>query len=455
MIRETMSDTIPADESAIPEAPLLTSRRFLPLFVTQFLGATNDTLFKNAIGVLTLYRLLADDPVQGQLLVSAAAGIFILPYLLFSAIAGELADRMDKARLARFIKLAEICIMVLGAAALFLGDPYLLLAILFLLGLHSTFFGPIKYALLPQYLAQRELILGNALVEGGTFVAILLGTIAGGLLILAPGGLSITAAAVVGIAACGLLASLWLPRAAASQPGLVIDWNPWRSARSVVRTVTAHREVAWAVAGISWFWAVGAAYLGQLPAFAREILGGNQEVLTLMLTMFSIGIGVGAAACQRLLKGEISPRYVPIAALGMALLTLDLYGSGGAAARGGGDLIGAAAFVATLPGLHVLLDLFLIAVCGGLFTVPLYALVQTKCDPRERARAIAANNIINSFYIVAGTVAVLILLKLGAGVLGVFIAAAVGNALVGLLAYRLLPHAAFSGMVAWAIGRKE
>lgn len=250
------------------------------------------------------------------------------------------------------------------------------------------------------------------------------------------------------------LASLKLPRAAASQPGLATGWNPWRAARRVLHAVTARRDVKWASFGIAWFQAGGAAYLGQLPAFAKQILGANEQVLTLMLTMFSMGIGVGALACQRLLKGEISARYVPFAALGMGLFGFDLLLSGGGAARGGA-LIGIGAFVETFPRLRVLLDLFAIAAFGGIFSVPLYTIMQTRCDSHERARVIAANNIVNSTFIVVSTAIVLMALKLGANVLGVFTVIAAGNALVGLLAYRLLPGAAFGGMVAWAIGRRQ
>ena len=418
--------------------PLLQSRRFLPLFITQFLGAANDNLFKNGIGILIIYRLLADDPAQSQLLVSAAAGIFILPYMLFSSIAGELADRMEKSRLMQFIKVAEICIMILGAAGLYIGNPYLLLAVLFLLGVHSTFFGPLKYSVLPQHLRPEEMIAGNALVEGGTFVAILLGTIVGGLMIPEQGALGpLPSALLIGVACCGLLSSLFLPKAAANQPGLRIDWNLWRGSRDVIRTVTAHREVNLSVIGISWFWAVGAAYLGQLPAFAKEILAADNQVVTLMLTMFSVGIAVGSIVCDRLLKGEVSARYTPYAMLGMALFTLDLFFSGGTAARSGPE-IGVGTFVSGLAGLHVLIDLFLIAVCGGIFTVPLYTILQSKSDPRERARAVAANNILNSIYIVAGSIVVIALLKLGTGVTGVFAAAAIGNLIVGLWALKLV-----------------
>jgi len=417
--------------------PLLGSRRFLPLFITQFLGAANDNLFKNAIGILIIYRLLVDNPGLSQVLVSAAAGIFILPYMLFSSIAGELADRMEKSRLMRLIKMAEVAIMILGAAGLYLGDPYLLLGVLFLLGVHSTFFGPLKYSILPQHLKPEELIAGNALIEGGTFVAILLGTIVGGLAILLDGGLGLTSILLIGVAGGGLASSLFLPKAPANQPGLRIDWNLWRGTLDVVRTVTRIRDVNLSVIGISWFWAAGAAYLGQLPAFAKQVLGADQQVVTLMLAMFSIGIAVGSIVCERILKGEISARTVPYGALGMALFSLDLFFAGGMAAHSGAEL-GIGGFIATVPGLRVLADLFLIAVCGGLFTVPLYTLLQSKSDPRERARAVAANNIVNSLYIVVGSAVVIGLLKIGAGVTGIFLAAAVGNAVVGAWAWRLV-----------------
>ncbi len=421
--------------------PLLGTRRFLPLFVTQFLGAANDNLFKNAIGILIVYRLLAADPAQARILVTAAAGIFILPYLLFSSLAGELADRLEKTRLVRIVKSCEVAIMAIGSAGLYLGDPYLLLGVLFLLGIHSTFFGPLKYSILPQYLAPDELLGGNALIEGGTFLAILIGTIVGGLSILAPGGLALTSILLLAVAISGLAASLALPQAPANQPDLRIDWNLPRATRDVLRTVTRHRELNLAVIGISWFWAVGAVYLGQLPALAKEILSADQQVVTLMLAMFSIGIGAGSLACARLLRGEISARYVPLAALGMALLSLDLRYASAAAARSGAE-IGVGAFIASASGLHLLIALFLIAACGGMFTVPLYAILQARSDPSERARAIAANNVMNAIYMVAATLVAVALLKAGVGVLGLFVAGAIGNALVSVAAFAALPEAA-------------
>ena len=418
--------------------PLLGSRRFLPLFITQFLGAANDNLFKQAIGILTVYRLLAADPGQAQALVTAAGGIFILPFLLFSSLAGALADRMEKSRLMRLIKIAEVTIMIAGAIGLFAGDPYGLLFVLFLLGVHSAFFGPLKYSILPQHLAAHELIAGNALVEGGTFVAILIGTIVGGLAVLAEGGLGLTSALLIAVAAGGLAASVFLPPAPPYKSNIALDWNLWRGSRAVVRTVTSRREVNLAVIGISWFWAVAAAVLQQLPTFAKQVMAVDQQVVTLMTAMFSIGIAVGSILCERILKGEISPRTVPYGALGMALFILDLFATGGLAAGDtGGSLRGVGDFVGTLAGLHVLADLFLTAVAGGLFTVPLYTILQARSDPAERARAVAANNIINAIYIVAGTVVTLVLLKLGAGVRGIFLAAALGNIAVGLLALRV------------------
>jgi acyl-[acyl-carrier-protein]-phospholipid O-acyltransferase/long-chain-fatty-acid--[acyl-carrier-protein] ligase len=419
--------------------PLLGSRRFLPLFITQFMGAANDSLYRYAIGILIVFKLLATDPGQAQTLATASAGIFILPYFLFSSIAGELADRMEKARLMRIIKIAEIGIMAVGAVLLHLNEPYSLLVVLFLLGVHSTFFGPLKYSVLPQYLSSEELIAGNALIEGGTFVAILIGSIVGGFLILAPGGVDWTSVLLLVLAACGLLASFYLPRATPNQPGLLLDWNLWRGSRDVVRTVTSHRAVNYAVIGISWFWAVGAIYLGQIPTFAKTLLGADEIVANTMIAMFSIGIGAGSILCERLLKGEISARLAPYGVLGMAIFTFDLYLTGGLAAGGGADTsMGIGAFAGSIAGLHVLADLFLIAVCGGLFTVPLYAIVQARSDTTQRARAVAANNIINSLYIVAASIAAVILVKLGTGVMGLFLVAGLGNVAIGFLAFRAL-----------------
>ncbi|MBY0430036.1 MAG: MFS transporter, partial [Rhodospirillales bacterium] len=270
------------------QAPLLKSRRFLPLFVTQFLGAANDNVFKNALAILIIYRIGAGTSVNAQVLVTASAGLFILPFFLFSATAGQLADKYEKARLIRIIKFAEILLMSLGAVGFFTGNPWFLLAVLFLLGAQATFFGPLKYAILPDHLREDELVDGNAWIEGGTFLAILLGTITGGLLILTEWGIAAISALTVLLAALGWLSSLYILPAGPRAPHLRVGWNIFSETAAIMRQATQRRDVFLSILGISWFWLVGATFLSQFPAFAKDVLNANEHVVTLFLTVFSV-----------------------------------------------------------------------------------------------------------------------------------------------------------------------
>ena len=285
---------------------ILKSRRFLPLFVTQFLGAFNDNLYKNAVVVLILFRLAGDAAGDGEVLVAIAGGLFILPFFLFSATAGQLADKYDKARMIRAVKAAEIVIMGLAAAGFVWGRIDFLLAVLFLMGAQSTFFGPLKYGILPQHLEAKELVGGNALIEAATFLAILIGTIAGGLLILTDGGTAIVSAGVVAVALAGWAASLTIPAAPASAPGLKVNWNLVSETGGILRHAAARRDIFLSILGISWFWLVGATFILLFPPYAKEVLGGDETVVTLFLTVFSVGIGIGSIGCDRLLKDRKS-----------------------------------------------------------------------------------------------------------------------------------------------------
>ncbi|HEY9163063.1 MAG TPA: MFS transporter, partial [Magnetovibrio sp.] len=296
---------------------LMFSRRFMPLFVTQFLGAANDNLFKSALVMLITFDLAARAGLNGPLLVTAAAGIFIAPFFLFSAWAGQLADQLDKAHIAKAVKLAEIFIMGCGAAAFVYADPWVLMAVVFLMGAQSTVFGPVKYSILPQHLAEDELIAANALIEGGTFLAILLGTIVGGLLILTDSGIQIVSTLVIAIAVLGFAASLFIPSAPSSARGLRFSPNVFAGTLGMLRHAATRRDVFLSILGISWFWLVGATFISQFPTFAKVNLGGDEGVVTLFLATFSIGIGIGSALCSKALKGEVTAKYVPLAALVM------------------------------------------------------------------------------------------------------------------------------------------
>ncbi len=420
---------------------LLTTRRFLPLFLTQALGALNDNLFKNALVVLVIFRLAGEAGLNGNVFVSLAAGLFILPFFLFSATAGQLADKVEKTLLIRTIKAAEIAIMGLGAAAFWLGDIYLLVFVLFLMGTHSAFFGPIKYSILPDLLRESELIAGNGLVEAGTFLAILIGTIAGGLLILGTHGIAIVSAGIVAVALAGFAASFGIPRVPAPSPALRINPNFLGETFRILAQSRQRRDLNLSILGISWFWLIGATYLTQFPAFTRDVIAGNETVVTLFLTAFSIGIGLGSLLCNRLLKGEVSAAYVPLGALGMTLFTADLSYSSQSGAAGVAGLIGAWEFLSRPESWRIVVDMMGTAICGGIYIVPLYAILQTRGDPSHRSRVIAANNIMNALFMVVGSVAVTVLLAAGVTIPGVFLVVAAVNGFVAFYICGLLPDA--------------
>ena len=402
---------------------LLTTRRFGPLFATQFLGAFNDNLFRTALVFIVAYDVAATDPKQAALLASTAAGLFILPYFLFSGIAGSAADARDKAAICRLVKLSEIAFMALGWAALALGSLPMALAVVFLMGCHSTLFGPVKYAILPQHLRETELLGGTGLVEGATFVAILLGQVAGGLLATQAVG-----PIAVAIAGLGWLTARLIPPAP-PEPGTHLNWNPLSSSRAALGHAFANRRLLIATLAISWFWALGAVYTSQFVPLAKNDMGGSESVATLFLVAFSVGIAAGSVAVGRWLKGRVSTRLCGAAGLVMALAGIDLWFAIGAVGAAPKDV---ASFFSAFAGWRVLIDLTVLALAGGVFSVPLYAVLQTAGDAGTRASAIAANNIINSLFQVAAV--------LGAGAA---VAAGLGVPLVlmlsGLTVLLLLP----------------
>lgn len=375
---------------------LFRSRRFAPLFVTQFLGAFNDNLFKTAMLFLITFHLAGVDVREAATMVTAAAGIFILPFFLFSGIAGRVADARDKAAIARIVKLAEVGILAIGAVALAIGSVPLLFATLFGMGTHSTVFGPVKYAILPQHLQPGDLLSGTGLVEGGTFVAILLGQIAGGLLPVAWAAAAMGAAALAGVAA-----SRFIPPAPPAPGAAPVDWNPLTASAAVVREAFAVRPVWRATLAISWFWALGAIFTSEFVPLVKGNLGATEAVATLFLAVFTVGIALGSAAVGRLLDGKVTARAAPWAATVMALASIDLlfavHGAHGVAVGG------PSGFVGSLAGCHVLAALFVLAVAGGVFSVPLYGILQTAGGAAARSGAVAANNIVNAAFQVGGT----------------------------------------------------
>ena len=395
-----------------PFVQLLTARRFAPLFVTQFLGAFNDNLLKASLGIFVTYRLAEQSGLGASSLVMLAGGLFITPFFLFSGASGTLADRTDKATIARWVKLAEIGIMGLGAWGLWQQSIPLLLAALFGLGTHSTVFGPIKYALLPQHLRPDELVAGNALIEAGTFLAILLGTILGGSVVLFDRGALVVGGVGVGCAIAGWITSRQIPPAPASVGPDAPRPRLLRDSLDVVQYVTRQSKLLLPALAVSWFWLFGATVVSGLPVLAKDVLFANEQVVTLMLALFAIGVGVGSILAERLLHGEVSARHVPLGGCVMAFCAVDLY-LGSLGRPRATELAGAATFLREPGSWRILADLVGLAAGGGLFTVPLYAILQHESEPSHRARVIAANNIINALAMTVAAVVAAALLARG------------------------------------------
>jgi len=412
---------------------LLATRRFMPLFLTQFLGAFNDNVFKNALLLLVTFKFatfgLAADQVVGM--VALASGIFILPFFLFSATAGQMADKFEKAALIRRIKLLEIIIMVTAAFGFYSANLWVLMGVLFMMGAQSSLFGPLKYGILPDHLSDDELMGGNGLIETGTFLAILLGTIAGGLLVMIePNGPVIVSAIVIGIALLGWISSCFIPPIRDDQrtPELAISPNFVAETWRVIKASAASKRVFMAIIAISWFWLVGATFLAQFPPLTSNFLDGNEQVVTLLLAAFSVGIGLGSMLCNKLSGGHPRTNFVWKGALGLSLFTLAFCACVFALPATTGAALGITAFLsAGLLQWGVLLSLIGIAVCGGIFIVPLYVVLQHDSPKDQTARTIAANNIINALFMVASAVAVMGLLAIGLNLLHIFALVGVSN----------------------------
>jgi 1-acyl-sn-glycerol-3-phosphate acyltransferase len=419
---------------------LLGERRFGPLFWTQFLGAANDNLFKFAFTLLATYHAAewgGGDPASVGFVIGA---IFIAPYVLFSATSGQLADKIEKGRLMRFVKDLEIGVMVIAAAGFLMHSATLLHVCVFLMGLHSTLFGPVKYAYLPQHLTEGELTGGNGLVEMGTFVAILAGTMAGGILVKtgAQGAVYVAASCLV-LAVLGRVAAHFIPRSPAPDAALAINWNPFTETWRNLVVASRGKSVFNSLLGISWLWFFGSIFLTSFTPFARQVLGGDENVVTLLLAVFSIGIGLGALACERLSGRKVEIGLVPFGSIGMTLFAVDLWlASRGAASTREMRTVGA--FLGEWASWHVMADLFFIAFFGGLFSVPLYALIQARAEPTHRARIVAANNILNSIFIIIASLMAKALLDAGLTLPQLFLVVGLMNAAVAAYIYMLVPE---------------
>jgi 1-acyl-sn-glycerol-3-phosphate acyltransferase len=455
MTKSHISQKLPlaaADADTVPHAnqfALMHQRRFAPFFWTQFSGAANDNLFKFAFTVLVTYHLSLDwlPPSKAGLVIGA---LFILPFLLFSATAGQITDKFDKATLIRFVKNMEIAIMALAAYGFVQHHVAVLLLCTFLMGLHSTLFGPVKYALLPQTLGTHELTGGNGMVEMGTFVAILLGNIAGGLLIAIPeSGAQYVAIACCGMALAGRVVSQAIPSAPSGDPNIKINLNPITETWRNLKLAHGHLAVYRSLLGISWMWFFGAVFLSQFPSFAKEVLHGNEQVASLLLAVFSVGIAIGALLCEVLSRRHVEVGLVPLGALGMSVFSIDLY----FASRGLPSVVTPytlSEFVHQSAHWRVMADLCLISLFVGLYSVPMYALIQLRSPVTHRARIIAANNILNALFMIVSSVLVGLLLSLNFSIPQIFFILGIANAVVALYIFLVVPEYLLR-FVAWVL----
>lgn len=402
-------------------------RRFLPIFLTQFLGAFNDNLFKSALVTLITFSLAEEYGVNAQILITVIAGLFILPFFAFSSLAGQIADKYEKSFLIRIIKIVEIILMCLTAAAFIYVQLWWLIILLFCMGAQSTFFGPLKFSILPQLLDKEELVAGNGLVNAATNVAILTGTLCGGLFIMSPLGRHYIAAGVVGVAVLGYAASRFVPEAVASDPGLKVDRNLFRSTWQLIVYPVSNKPVFMSIIGISWFWFLGSVFLAQFPSFAKDSVGGNEEVSTLFLIIFSIGVGAGATFCNKLLKGKISGKYLPASLVCISIFIILLYIVSPQAPQDGGELLGAFEYMSSPRALCVIFAMFMIAASGGLYSIPMYAIMQSLTPESHMARTIASLNIIDSLGMVLAAALMSAMLAFGMLINGIFLSMAVIN----------------------------
>ena len=455
MNTETLTPTAasvpgPAGHGHPNQFALLGQRRFAPFFWTQFAGAANDNLFKFAFTVMVTYQLSVEwlAPSMAGLVIGA---LFILPFLLFSATAGQLTDKYDKTLMIRFVKNLEIAIMAIAAYGFISSNVVVLLLCTFLMGVHSTLFGPVKFALLPQVLNERELTGGNGMVEMGTFVAILMGNVVGGLLVAIPsiGHVTVAVACLV-MAVAGRVVAGYIPKAPATDPGLQINWNPISETVRNLKLAHGNLVVFRSLLGISWMWFFGAVFLSQFPSLAKEVLHGNEQVASLLLVVFSIGIGTGSLLCEMLSKRHVEIGLVPMGAIGMSVFAVDLY----FATRGlpPSEIMGLSAFMAQPAHWRVMADLALLSLFAGLYSVPMYALIQLRSQPTHRARIIAANNILNALFMIGSSVIAGALLKSGFTIPQIFLFTGLANAVVAFYIFMLVPEYLLR-FVAWVLSR--
>jgi len=409
---------------------LLKTRRFAPLFGTQFLGAFNDNLYKNTLAVLLTFQAAEWTSISSALLAPLIGAVFIAPFFLFSGLSGEIADRLDKARLARIVKVWEMIMMIVAAAGFANHSFTTLLMVVFGMGMHSTLFGPIKYSIIPQHMKENELIGANALIESGTFGAILLGTIAGGALAAIPNGGVIASLCALVVAVVGYLFSRYIPSAPPPSREEPFAFGFWKHTTDAIALAYRDRLVFLAILAISWFWLYGALLLSQFPSLVKDLLMGSEGTVTWILALFTLGIGIGSVLCERLSHHRVRYTLVVAGAVGMAVAGVDF-------ALGIGTFEPDGILSQNHHFWRIVADVTLLGIFGGLYSVPLYALVQERSAPEARSRIIAANNILNALFMVLGAVATIAILSMGYSIAWLFGIVALATALVGNIIYKV------------------
>ena len=402
---------------------LLKTKRFAPLFTVQFLGAFNDNIFKNTLAILVTFHAGSWTSLPLEVLAPLIGAIFIVPFFLFSGLAGALADKYDKATLTRLVKLLEFGLMSIATLGFYMHWFSLLLVVVFGMGLHSTLFGPIKYSIIPQHMGENELVTANALVESGTFGAILLGTLGGGMIAASAYGGIIAGVMGMAIALIGYVCSRFIPTAPSLNAQMNLSYNIFSQTAQTLKLSYANKTVFLSIIAISWFWLYGALLLSQFPAFVKIVLEGDETTVTLLLSLFTVGIGVGSFLCEKLSHHTIRPSLIILGALGMAFFGMDF-------ALTSSSFVPIERLFSSITFWHILVDLTLIALFGGLFSVPLYAIMQSQSDPSFRSRIIAANNILNALFMVLGAVLTMVLLDASWRIPEVFLSAAIGTSII-------------------------
>lgn len=427
---------------------LLSTRRFSAFFATQFLGTFNDNLFRTALIVAVVYQSVTLAQMSTQVTIALSAVLFIVPYFLFSPLAGQLADRSSKTSFIRWIKVAELLVVSLAALGFWFDILPLLLIALFLMGAQSTLFETAKYSVLPELLTRPELTAANGLVAASTFLAILLGTVAGGFL--GQTRIEIVAMVAIAVAALGVVASLGMPRTEPADPSLELTRNPVAAALEIHRLLKANRTVYLSALGIAWLWFLGGSFMTLVPSFGSDVLAGSEALIALLTSVFCIGVAVGSLLCDRFGRGKLELGLVPLGSIGLTLTSLELYFATESFQAGAGSLLGVEAFMAAPGSRRVLFDVLLLAMFGGLFSVPLYTLIQVRSAPALRSRVIAGNNILNALFIVLSSLMLLALPELGVTIPQTFLILALLSALVSAYIYTVIPEFLLR-FVAWLL----